>query len=257
MQKGVTFSLLLHLLILLLLYFGLPSIFDRDIPNERIITVDLLPISSETNVKTEQKVEPKEKEEKKEKTNKEEKKVEPEKQEKEKVNLKKEKAEKIPEKKPEKKKEKKSNDFESVLKTVEKINKSNKDPLAEIEKSLEEFKPKTNQASTFDPTKPLSVSERDAVMQQIARCWIVPAGARDAQSMLVRIKVLLKEDGTVVSANIMDKGKYETSDGFYRAAVDSAVRAVLKCSPIKNLPREKYSSWKEMELTFDPKEMIY
>ena len=36
----------------------------------------------------------------------------------------------------------------------------------------------------------------------------------------------------------------------------SAVRAVHKCSPLKNLPPEKYGSWREMEINFDPKEML-
>ncbi len=46
------------------------------------------------------------------------------------------------------------------------------------------------------------------------------------------------------------------SDSFFRAAADSALRAVHECSPLKNLPPEKYDTWHYMELNFDPKDML-
>jgi hypothetical protein len=52
-----------------------------------------------------------------------------------------------------------------------------------------------------------------------------------------------------------EMGRYN-SDTFYRAAADSAVRATHECSPLKNLPPDKYGSWKEMELTFNPADML-
>ncbi|NBO19672.1 MAG: energy transducer TonB, partial [Proteobacteria bacterium] len=50
-------------------------------------------------------------------------------------------------------------------------------------------------------------------------------------------------------------GKYQ-SDPFYRAAADAAVRAVQRCSPLTGLPSDKYETWKQMELRFDPKYML-
>ena len=46
-------------------------------------------------------------------------------------------------------------------------------------------------------------------------------------------------------------------DRFYRAAAESAMRAVQndKCSPLK-LPPDKYDRWKEITLTFDPSKMV-
>ena len=37
---------------------------------------------------------------------------------------------------------------------------------------------------------------------------------------------------------------------------DSALRAVHKCSPLKNLPIDKYGSWRAMELNFDPQDLL-
>ena len=37
-------------------------------------------------------------------------------------------------------------------------------------------------------------------------------------------------------------------------APESALRAVRQCAPY-NLPAEKYDAWKQVKVTFDPREM--
>ncbi|MBU0795942.1 MAG: energy transducer TonB, partial [Alphaproteobacteria bacterium] len=107
-----------------------------------------------------------------------------------------------------------------------------------------------------DPTRDLSMSEMDAVRQQIAQCWNVPAGARDAQELIVDIFVVMNPDATVREARIVNSGR-GSSDPFYRSASESALRAVLnpRCSPLK-LPRDKFDTWKTMTLSFNPKDML-
>jgi hypothetical protein len=93
------------------------------------------------------------------------------------------------------------------------------------------------------------------VRQQIARCWNLPAGAKDAENLIIEIKVGMNPDGTVREARIANQSRM--SDGFFRAAAESALRAVLnpRCQPFK-LPSEKYNIWQTMILTFNPKEMF-
>jgi hypothetical protein len=43
---------------------------------------------------------------------------------------------------------------------------------------------------------------------------------------------------------------------FFRAAAESAYRAVKKCTPLRQLPVTKYERWRDIELTFNPKEML-
>jgi len=43
----------------------------------------------------------------------------------------------------------------------------------------------------------ITASEVDLVRQQIARCWNVPAGARDAKDLVVKIRINIDPDGTV------------------------------------------------------------
>ena len=96
----------------------------------------------------------------------------------------------------------------------------------------------------------------DAIRQQIARCWLVPAGAKQGESLLVEIRVRMNADRTVRDAEIIDSNRMRT-DPFFRAAAESALRALRNpsCTPL-NLPPEKYETWKSFTITFDPKDML-
>lgn len=101
----------------------------------------------------------------------------------------------------------------------------------------------------------LTVSELDMVRHQIARCWNVPAGARDAKDLVVEIKVVVDPDGTVRQATIVDQGRL--GDPSYRAAAESARRAFFNplCRPL-HLPAEKYAIWKDLVVDFSPKDIL-
>lgn len=101
----------------------------------------------------------------------------------------------------------------------------------------------------------LTISEEDALRRQIEQCWNIPTGAKDAQSMIVEIRVEVNPDKTVRSAEIASNS--QMSDPFYRAAAESAKRAILnpKCSPLM-LPDGREDSWKTMTLRFNPKDVL-
>ncbi len=101
----------------------------------------------------------------------------------------------------------------------------------------------------------LTISEEDALRRQIEQCWNIPTGAKDAQNMLVEIRVIVNPDKTVRSAEIVNNS--QMSDPFYRAAAESAKRAILnpKCSPLM-LPDGREESWKTMTLRFNPKDVL-
>jgi len=100
------------------------------------------------------------------------------------------------------------------------------------------------------------MSEIEAVRRQIERCWNLPAGAKDADSLIVSIRVEMNIDGTPRTAVVTDQNRMRV-DPFYRSAAESAVRAVLnpRCHPF-TLPRDKFNRWKTMTLVFNPKEMF-
>jgi hypothetical protein len=102
----------------------------------------------------------------------------------------------------------------------------------------------------------LTASQKDLIIQQIERCWNVPAGARDADNLVVEIKAVVDPDGTVRQAAIVDTGRY-AGDAFFRAAADSAKRAILnpQCEPLP-VPPDKYEAWHNLDLFFNPKDLL-
>jgi outer membrane biosynthesis protein TonB len=99
----------------------------------------------------------------------------------------------------------------------------------------------------------LSLSELDALRARLAQLWTVPAGAKDPQELVVLIRIKLKPDGTLASPPIvLSSGK----SPLFMAARDSAVRALFRGQPYDMLKPEHYEQWKDVEITFDPRDMI-
>ena len=97
----------------------------------------------------------------------------------------------------------------------------------------------------------MSVNEIDALRARIAQCWSPPPGGLGADQIVVKLRLKLNEDGTLVGyPTIANRG----ASPFFQAAADSAVRAVYQCQPY-TLPSEKYALWRDMILNFDPSEM--
>ena len=161
---------------------------------------------------------------------------------------------KAPPKKPERKKD--TFDASRLAALLDKKLEKEKARPKEKAESRKSAAPKP-QASSTQPAnleRPMSLSEIDALRRQIERCWSVPAGARDAEDLVVKVRFSLNPDGSLRgSPVIVDGGIFRNE--FHRVAAESALRAVLKCQPFK-LPVEKYSRWRDMELTFNPKEML-
>lgn len=102
---------------------------------------------------------------------------------------------------------------------------------------------------------PLSSSELAAIRGQFERCWNPPTGARDARDLVVVIRIWLRQDGTLQREPVvLNQGP--AGDQFWRAAAESAVRAVRKCEPVQGLDPGKYDRWRDIELTFNPRDML-
>jgi outer membrane biosynthesis protein TonB len=288
LKHGAVLSAGIHLTILIIAFLGLPSWFDRTEPEPIVITLEMLPITGVTNVKPSTKpikkptekppvptkappkpetskpaLPPKPQEQPKELPKEEpvpeklaevpkpkpvEKKPEPVKQK------------PVPTKKVEKTEEKAEDDsLDTILKDVQKQAKTEQDDTAKPSKETPVAAPNpTKSDAPYDPSQPLSLSEKDAIVSQFVQCWRLPAGAANDYSLKVSVDVALRPDGSVIGAALVpeQRGRYG-SDMVFRAAADSAVRAVYKCNPIKNLPTDKYNSWKEMRLNFDPSMALY
>ena len=102
----------------------------------------------------------------------------------------------------------------------------------------------------------LTLSEEDALRAQIFGCWSVPLGLPYDEDLLVRIKLSLKKDGTISKSEILDHQRMNRpGQKFYKVLAESALRAVRLCQPLK-VPPTGYDKWKEIQLNFNPTEML-
>ena len=102
----------------------------------------------------------------------------------------------------------------------------------------------------------LTLSEEDALKAQIFGCWSIPLGLPFNEDLLVRIKLQLKPDGSIIKTEILDHARMNRpGQGFYKVLAESALRAIKLCQPLR-VPTTGYERWKDMQLNFDAREML-
>ncbi len=131
------------------------------------------------------------------------------------------------------------------------------DKAKEIEATAEKESKKITQSSKKNSfATGLTLSEEDALRAQIFGCWSVPLGLPYNENLLVRIKLNLKKDGSIIKSEILDHERMNRPDQkFYKVLAESALRAVRLCQPLK-VPPTGYDKWKELQLNFNPAEML-
>ena len=102
----------------------------------------------------------------------------------------------------------------------------------------------------------LTLSQEDALKAQIFGCWSLPLGLPYQENLLVRIKLRLKPDGTVLRSEILDHARMNMpGQGFYKVLAESALRAIRICQPLR-VPPTGYEKWKDLQINFDANEML-
>lgn len=157
-------------------------------------------------------------------------------------------------------KQKPKDDFDSLLKTVEKFDKTSP-PTQDAPKTKSSSAPQTAASApsggspSNNPAMQVSMSEKDAIRAQIESCWNVDAGAKDAANLVVQVHILLNPDGTVQSAEVLPSA--QSGNPAWRAAAIKARAAFAhpNCRVLK-YPTQKYDAFKDMVLNFKPAEMV-
>ena len=267
MNRSIIISSFLHALLIFITDLSLPFLAKQPLDIPPIVSVELIQIAEKTNIPFAPKA-------KKiiEKVKEKEKKLVSEQAPPKKV--KKEKPDAIPlpdqdiEKiqKVEKEKQNPKIDDNKAKQVSEFEKKELFDPnniAALIDKSKENFAEtnvKNNEITqSEDETMKLSgltLNEEDALKAQIFGCWSIPLGLPYNENLLVRIKLKLKPDGTVIKSEILDHARMnKPGQGFYKVLAESALRAVQLCQPLR-VPSTGYEKWKDLQLNFDAKEML-
>ena len=112
----------------------------------------------------------------------------------------------------------------------------------------------SNEKTSF--TNALTLSQEDALKAQIFGCWSLPLGLPYQENLMVRIKLRLKPDGTVLRSEVLDHARMNRpGQGFYKVLAESALRAIRICQPLR-VPPTGYEKWKDLQLNFDANEML-
>ncbi len=102
----------------------------------------------------------------------------------------------------------------------------------------------------------LTLNEEDALKAQIFGCWSIPLGLPYNENLMVRIKLKLKPDGTIIESEILDHARMnKPGQNFYKVLAESALRAIQLCQPLR-VPSTGYERWKDLQLNFDAREML-
>ena len=267
MNRSIIISSALHLLLMIITALSLPFLAKKPIDLPPIVSIELIQITDQTNIPFAPKA-------KKiiEKVKEKEKKLVSEQAPPKKVKKIKPDAIPLPDDKVDKIKEieEDKQNPEKIDTEVKQVSEFEKEELfdpnniaALIDKSKEESAETTNKNDkiTQDQQKSLenvglSLSEEDALKAQIFACWSIPLGLPYNENLLVRIKLQLKPDGTVMKSEILDHARMnKPGQGFYKVLAESALRAVKLCQPLR-VPTTGYERWKELQLNFDAREML-
>ena len=267
MPQSLILSLLFHTSVIIIAVISFPFIAKKPIDIPPLVSVELIQITDQTNIPFAPKAE---------------KIIEKVKKEKEKL---------VSEQAPPKKVKKEKPDAiplpDQEIEKIKNIEKDKQNPKIEDNKAkqVSEFEKKelfdpNNIAALIDKSKEnfaetnvknkeisqsqdesmnlsgLTLNEEDALKAQIFGCWSIPLGLPYNENLLVRIKLKLKPDGTVIKSEILDHARMnKPGQGFYKVLAESALRAIQLCQPLR-VPTTGYDKWKDLQLNFDAREML-
>ena len=266
MSKSILLSSAFHALIIILTIVTLPFVAKKPLDLPPLISVELIQISEKTNIPFAPKA-------KKiiEKIKEEEKKLVSEQAPPKKVKKIKPEAIPMPDQKVEKIKQvddKQNPEVEDTkVKQVSEFEKKEifdpTDIAALIDKSKENLAEVDIKSDKITQSQDkslnnvgLTLSEEDALKAQIFGCWSIPLGLPYNENLMVRIKLKLKPDGTIIDSEILDHARMnKPGQNFYKVLAESALRAIQLCQPLR-VPSTGYERWKDLQLNFDAREML-
>ena len=267
MPQNLLLSFLFHASVIVITIISFPFIAKKPIDIPPLVSVELIQITDQTNIPFAPKAE---------------KIIEKIKKEKEKL---------VSEQAPPKKVKKEKPDAiplpDQEIEKIKEVEKDKQNPKIEDDKvkQVSEFEKKelfdpNNIAALIDKSKEnfaetnvkndeitqsqdesmnlsgLTLNEEDALKAQIFGCWSIPLGLPYNENLLVRIKLKLKPDGTVIKSEILDHARMnKPGQGFYKVLAESALRAIKLCQPLR-VPTTGYDNWKDLQLNFDAREML-
>lgn len=123
-----------------------------------------------------------------------------------------------------------------------------------IEEAIKAAAAETAAQTAAQTGPPLTGAEKGALVLAVQECWNVPVGVQDAGNLVVVLSVALTEDGNLAgNPELLEPAG--TPQGLIKQAYEAGRRALIRCAPY-DLPKEKYAQWKQLEVVFNPRNMV-
>ena len=154
---------------------------------------------------------------------------------------------KQPEEKPQADDKKKSFDVDKVLALLNKVSPS--------QAAAPDAPEGQRNVRGFGAQNAMTADLVTALRSQIRPCWNVGAisGDPNPERLVVSFDLFLNPDGSVAQPPQL---LANSSDPYFHAAAEAAVRAIYTCAPYK-LPADRYAQWKEIKpFNFSPQSMM-
>jgi hypothetical protein len=119
--------------------------------------------------------------------------------------------------------------------------------------AAEAVNPNVNLGSATGTAAQLSQSEIEALRARISSCWSPPPGVDAKSKVYIVLDVTFKPDANMAREPAVVEG---SASALGPALAESAKRALLLCQPFTMLKPEHYDQWKDLQLKFDPQELL-
>ncbi len=115
-------------------------------------------------------------------------------------------------------------------------------------------------AATPEPSisagPPLSPGEKDGLRVAVQNCWNTGSLSSDALNTVVTVAFEMSEDSKPIDSSIRMLDSTGGTAGSAKQAYEAARRAIIRCGARGfGLPADKYASWRNVELVFNPENM--
>jgi outer membrane biosynthesis protein TonB len=113
---------------------------------------------------------------------------------------------------------------------------------------------KLSKGEKYNEELPLSITEYLLIKNQVERNWRPPIGAKDLDKSRVVVTISVNKDGVIKDVSLVSRHCPAGATQTCELLAESAIRAVKATGQLKDLLQDRYNSWKEIKMTFDPSE---